>query len=104
MAAIQNSQAAKQRKVGKVNFSASELVVLTEEVEENMFVLKSKFTDSVTNARKNKIWADITAAVNAVGVANGGVVQRRCYRIFFLYSVRFLYLDGMPASNIFSQS
>ena len=41
------------------------------------------------------------AAVNAVGVANGGVVQRRCYRIFFLYSVRFLYLDGMPASNIF---
>ena len=72
-----------------------------------MFVLKSKFTDSadsVTNARKNKIWADITAAVNAVGVANGGVVQRRCYRIFFLYSIRFLYLDGMPASDIFSQS
>ena len=70
MAATQNSEAAKQRKSRKANFSASELAVLTEEVEANIFVLKSKFTDSVTNVRKNKIWADIAASVNAVGVAH----------------------------------
>ena len=40
MAANQNSEAAKQRKSRKANFSASELVVLTEEVEANIIVLK----------------------------------------------------------------
>lgn len=69
MAATQNSEAAKQRKVRKANFTASELSVLTEKVEGNICILKSKFTDSVTNAKTNKIWADITAAVNAIGVA-----------------------------------
>ena len=69
MAANKSSEAAKQRKARKANFTSSELAVLTEEVEQNISILKSKFTDNVTNAKKNNIWAEITAAVNAVGVA-----------------------------------
>ena len=44
--------------------------MLTDEVKANILVLKSKFTDSVTNVRKNKLWADIAESVNAVGVAH----------------------------------
>ena len=69
MAANKSSEAAKQRKARKANFTSSEIAVLTEEVEQNIAMLKSKFTDNVTNAKKNKIWAEITAAVNANGVA-----------------------------------
>ena len=56
------------KKVRKSNFSPSEISVLTEKFEENMDILQSKFTTSVTNAKKNKIWEEITEAVNAVGV------------------------------------
>ena len=33
-----------------------------------MDILQSKFTTSVTNAKKDKIWEEITEAVNAVDV------------------------------------
>ena len=55
MAAKQNSEAAKERKARKANVTSPELAVLTEQVEENAHVIKSKFTDSVTNAKKNEI-------------------------------------------------
>ena len=55
MAANQNSEAAKKRKARKANVTSSELAMLTEQVDENVHVLKSKFTDSVTNAKKNEI-------------------------------------------------
>ena len=60
----------KQRKKRKLNFTVSEINILTSKVEENLDVLQSKFTNSVTNQRKNKIWDDITREINAVGVAN----------------------------------
>ena len=40
------------RKARKQNFSASEIAVLTEKVEENLSVIQSKFTNSVTNQKK----------------------------------------------------
>ena len=58
------------RKARKQNFTTSEISVLTERVEENRSVLQSKLTNSVTNQRKNEIWAEIADAedaVNAVG-------------------------------------
>ena len=55
MAANQNSEAAKKRKARKANVTSSELAMLAEQVDENVHVLKSKFTDSVTNAKKNEI-------------------------------------------------
>ena len=41
-------------KARKQNFSASEIAVLKEKVEENLSVLQSKFTNSVTNQKKMK--------------------------------------------------
>ena len=60
---------ATSRKARKQNFSASEIAVLTEKVEENLSVLQSKLTNSVTNQKKNATWKKIADAVNAVGVA-----------------------------------
>ena len=54
MAANQNSEAVKERKARKANVTSSELAVLTEQVEENGHVLKSKFTDNVTDAKNNE--------------------------------------------------
>ena len=56
------------KKARKSNFSASEIAVLTEKYEENIEILQSKFTNSVTNAKKNKVWDEIATAINAVGV------------------------------------
>ena len=69
MAANQNSEAAKERKAMKAKFTSPELAVPTAQVEEIVHVLQCKFTDSVTNAKKNGTWVEITAAVNAVAVA-----------------------------------
>ena len=43
--------------------------MLTEKVEENLDLIRSKFSNNVTNAKKNTAWLEITEAVNAVGVA-----------------------------------
>ena len=56
------------KKARKSNFSASEISVLMEKYEENMEILQSKFTNSITHPKKNKIWEEIAEAVNAVGV------------------------------------
>lgn len=50
----------------KPNFSAAEVSVLTDQVEKNLEVIQSKLTNNITNKKKNKIWEEITAAVNAV--------------------------------------
>ena len=68
MSSIAFKMASPAKKARKSNFSASEIAVLTEKYEENMEILQSKFTNSITNAKKNKVWEEIAAAVNAVGV------------------------------------
>ena len=41
-----------------------------EKVEENLTIIQSKLTNSVTNQKeKNEIWCKIVDAANAVGVA-----------------------------------
>ena len=58
------------RKARKKNFSASEIVVLTNKVKENLSLIQSKFTNSVTNLKKkNDRCEKIADAVNPVGVA-----------------------------------
>ena len=63
------------KKARKANFSPSEISVLTDLVEENISTIQSKFTDSVTNRKKNEIWSDITNAVNALGIENRSVKE-----------------------------
>ena len=65
------------RKGRKQNFSASEIAVLTEKVEENLSIIQSKLTNSVTNQKKNESWQKIAGAVNAVGVANRTAAEVR---------------------------
>ena len=67
----------KSRKPRKYNFSASEVSVLTEKVEENLQILQSKLTNSVTNQKKKNVWTEITAVVNAVGVEKRTVAEVR---------------------------
>ena len=67
----------KSRKPRKHNFSASEVSVLTDKVEENLQILQSKLINSVTNQKKKNVWTEITAAVNAVGVEKRTVAEVR---------------------------
>ena len=69
LSSIVFKMASPAKKSRKPNFTASEISVLTEKYEGNMEILQSKFTNSVTNAKKNLVWEDIASAVNAVGVA-----------------------------------
>ena len=59
----------KQRKKRKLNLTVSETNILRSKVAESLDILKSKFTNRVTNKRKNKIWDDIT---NGDKCARGG--------------------------------
>ena len=43
--------------------------MLTEKVEKNLDLIRSKFSNNVTNAKKNAAWLEITETVNALGVA-----------------------------------
>ena len=59
------------RKPRNHNYSASQISILTQKVEENLAVLSSEFTNSVTNLKEKQVWWEITAAVNSVGVDKG---------------------------------
>ena len=69
VATVSQMQQGKQKRPRKTNWSDSEITVLTEKVEENLDLIRSKFSNNVTNAKKNTAWLEITEAVNAVGVA-----------------------------------
>ena len=65
------------RKGRKQNFSASRIAVLTEKVEENLSIIQSKLTNSVTNLKRNEAWQKIADAVNAVGISNRTAAEIR---------------------------
>ena len=52
------------------NFDTREIQLLTELVEKNIKIINSKFSNTVTNEKKKKIWENITIQINALGVAN----------------------------------
>ena len=43
--------------------------MLTEKVEKNLDLIRSKFSNNATNAKNNAAWLEITEAVNAIVVA-----------------------------------
>ena len=77
VATVSQMQQGKQKRPRKTNWSDSEITVLTEKVEENLDLIRSKFSNNVTNAKKNAAWLEITEAVNAVGVAYRTVQEVR---------------------------
>lgn len=66
-----------QKRQRKTTFSPGEINVLGEEVESNLELLNSKFTNVVTNNKKTEVWRQITAKVNAVGTAQRTVEEVR---------------------------
>ena len=64
----------KVKKSRKQNFFASEIALLTEKME-SMSILQSKFTNTITNQRKNEVWKAIAAVINAVGVESRSVQE-----------------------------
>lgn len=77
VATVSQMQKGIQKRSRKTNWSDSEITVLTEKVEENLDLIRSKFSNNVTNAKKNAAWLEITEAVNAVGVAYRTVQEVR---------------------------
>ena len=65
----------KNERKRKLNISTSEINKITELVEENLQVIHSKFTNSITNKTKNEIWAKIAGQVNAIRVAHRSVQE-----------------------------
>lgn len=63
----------KNERKRKLNFSTSEINKITELVEENLQVIQSKLTNSITNKTKQETWAKIARQVNAIGVAHRSV-------------------------------
>ena len=69
VATVLQMQQGKQKRPRKTNLSDSEITVLTEKVKKYLDLFRSKFSNNVTNPKKNTAWLEITEAVNAVGVA-----------------------------------
>ena len=50
------------------NWHSSEITLLRQLVQENMFTLRSKLTNSVTNSRMISIWKNIAVQINSLGL------------------------------------
>ena len=53
----------------------AECVLIFEEAEENRSVTRSKFSSTLANKNKSRVWEEITSKVNALGVCKRGVVE-----------------------------
>ncbi|KAK2551329.1 t-SNARE domain-containing protein 1 [Acropora cervicornis] len=69
----ENSEPAKRAR--KPNFTAAECTLLLTVAEENINIIKSKFTNAITNKNKNKVWEEITDQVNSLGVCKRSVTE-----------------------------
>ena len=57
----------KQGKKRKQNFTPAECNLLVNLVEQNLETLRGQFSNTVTNAKKQKLWETITSKVNSFG-------------------------------------
>ena len=57
----------KQGKKRKRNFTPTECNLLVNLVEQNLVTLRGQFSNTVTNAKKQKLWETITSKVNSLG-------------------------------------
>ena len=67
----------KEKKKRKANFSSAETTLLVDLVEKNLATLRGKFSSTVTNIKKQKIWEDITTQVNSLGYEKRTAVEVR---------------------------
>ena len=67
----------KEKKKRKANFSSAETTLLVDLVEKNMANLRGKFSSTVTNIKKQKLWEDITIQANSLGYEKRTAVEVR---------------------------
>ena len=63
------------KRARKPNFTPAECAVIFEEAEENINIIKSKFTSTLTNKNKTRVWDEITNKVNALGICKRSVIE-----------------------------
>ena len=63
------------KRARKPNFTPAECAVIFEKAEKNMNVIKSKFSSTLTNKNKSRVWEDITNKVNALSVCKRDVMD-----------------------------
>ena len=61
------------KRARKPNFTAAKCTLLLTVAEENINIIKSKFTNAITNKNKSKLWEEITDQVNSLGVCKRSV-------------------------------
>ena len=59
----------------KPNFTPAKCEVIFQEAEENLSIIKSKFSSTLSNKNKSRVWEEITSKVNALGVCKRSVVE-----------------------------
>ena len=59
----------------KPNFTAAEWALICDAAEQNLSVIKSKFSSAFTKKNKTEVWEDITARVNSLGVCLRSVAE-----------------------------
>ena len=57
------------KRARKPNFSAAECALILQLAEENINIIRDKFSTTVSNKKKNETWQRICDRVNALGVA-----------------------------------
>ena len=71
----ENIEPSPAKRPRKPNFTPAECAVIFEEAEENLSIIKSKFSSTLSNKNKSRVWEKITSKVNALGVCKRSVAE-----------------------------
>ena len=71
----ENIEPSPAKRPRKPNFTPAECAVIFEEAEENLSIIKSKFSSTLSNKNKSRVWEEITTKVNALSVCKRSVAE-----------------------------
>ena len=71
----ENTEPSLAKRPGNPNFMPAECAVIFQEAEENLSIIKSKFSSTLSNKNKSQVWEEITSIVNALGVCKRSVAE-----------------------------
>ena len=71
----ENIEPSLAKRPGKPKFMPAECAVIFQEAGENLSIIKSKFSSTLSNKNKSQVWEEITSIVNALGVCKRSVVE-----------------------------
>lgn len=63
------------KRARKPNFTLAECAVMFEEAGENINIIKGKFTSTLTNKNKTRVWDEIANKENALGICKRSVIE-----------------------------